>query len=159
MNSLKDILETWASIYANHATLRTAISFFHIAGLVIGGGCAIFADRLTLRFFRRPEDRRSRLTVLHGTHTIVLIGLAAVVASGVLLFAADADSFLASKMFWFKIGLFVVLLINGALLVRTQHQVERGNEGRWNQLAFFSVLSIALWVSTTLVGAALPNFN
>jgi hypothetical protein len=155
---LKDFLETWSSIFANHAALRTAISFFHFGGLVIGGGCAISADRLTLRLFRRPVDRRSQLNALHGTHRIVLAGLAAVVASGVLLFAADVDSFIYSNVFWLKLALFGALIVNGAVLVHASRQVERGEDSRWKLLAISSAVSIVLWVATTLVGAALPNF-
>ncbi|HEX4999371.1 MAG TPA: hypothetical protein VFY29_14180 [Terriglobia bacterium] len=158
MTLLRDFLDTWASIYANHATLRAAIAFFHVGGLVIGGGSAIAADRLTLRLFRRPADRRTQWGVLHGTHRVVLGGLAAVVVSGILLFAADVESFLYSGVFWLKIGLFVALLINGAALVHAGNQVERGNDGSWNRLATSSALSVVLWLTTTLVGAALPNF-
>jgi hypothetical protein len=49
-------LENWTSFFSNHAAVRTLIGFFHIGGLVIGGGCAISADRMTLRAARRARS-------------------------------------------------------------------------------------------------------
>ena len=42
------LLESWMSLYANHAALRTGVEFMHIGGLVAGGGCAITADLATI---------------------------------------------------------------------------------------------------------------
>src|SRR5215467_5146517 len=114
-------LENWTSFFSNHAAVRTFIGFFHMGGLVIGGGCAISADRMTLRAARRTvAERTFQLEALRGTHRIVVFSLAAVTLSGLLLFAADAENFLHSVFFWTKMGLVVALLVNGIFLIRAE---------------------------------------
>src|SRR5262245_34982821 len=58
-----------------------------------------------------PIGCSSQLHVLKRTHTIVVIGLTALVVNGLLLVAADADAFLHSRIFWVKMGLMGTLLI------------------------------------------------
>jgi uncharacterized membrane protein len=157
---VKNVLETWASFFSNHAAVRTLLGFLHVGGLLAGGGCAIFADRLILRTARRnPEARQEQLHILEGIHRIVLTGLAAIVVSGVLLFAADTDTYLYSKFFWIKMGLFLLLMANGALLVSAERKAERGDERAWKRLTLASGASVLLWFLTTLIGAALPNIG
>jgi len=159
-DAVKNILETWTSFFANHATVRTLLGFLYVGGILAGGGCAIFADRITLRTARLDRAaRQQQLHILEGTHRIVLSGLAAVVVSGLLLFAADTDTYLYSKFFWIKMGLFVLLMANGALLVGAERKVERGDERAWRRLTFTSGASVLLWFLTTLIGAALPNIG
>src|ERR1041385_1724383 len=96
-------LETWASIYSNHAALRTTIGFVHVGGLVLGGGCAISADRLALVADpQEPDERAAFLATLWQTHEVVLLGIGAVIISRLLLFAADVDTFWHSIFFWIK---------------------------------------------------------
>ena len=47
---------------------------------------------------------------------VVVAGLTLIVISGLLMLAADLDTFLHSRVFWIKMTLIVLLLINGALL-------------------------------------------
>jgi hypothetical protein len=158
MNIMIHLVALWTSLYSNHAVLRTAVGFVHIGGLVGGGGCAIAADRMTLLAGR--EDRPTRvlqLTSLRTTHRVVLAGLAAVIVSGVLLFAADVDTFLYSKVFWLKMGLMVLLLFNGCVLVRAERRAEQGDEDAWRWLTWTSTISLALWFLTTLAGTGLLN--
>jgi hypothetical protein len=160
MGALTSFLEMWASLYANHGVLRTAVEFVHVGGLVIGGGCAIAADRITLVASRQPkESRLTRLQSLHGTHAVVLWALSGVIASGCLMCAADLDTFLHSKMFWLKMGLTLLLLVNGSLLVRAERRIERGDWRAWTPLSYTAVASVMLWLLTTLAGAALPNLG
>ena len=157
---ISNLLENWMSFYANHAAARTLIGFCHIGGLVIGGGCAISADRITLRAARSGAlDRASQLDALRNTHGIVLISLSAVAASGLLLFAADTGTFLQSKFFWFKMGLIAVLLVNGLFLARAEREAQSDAIGGWKKLTITSTLSVVLWMLTTLAGAALPNIG
>lgn len=153
-------IESWASLYSNHAVLRTAIGFFHVGGLVVSGGIAISADRLVLK--ARQENETERAVHLHSlrqTHRVVVAGLIAVTVSGVLLFAADSGTFLHSVLFWVKMGLFSLLLVNGLLLIRAEHAAESGSLRGWNQLRIASIVSITLWLLTTLIGSALPNIG
>jgi hypothetical protein len=156
---LTHVLELWASYYSDHAVLRTAIDFLHVGGLLVGGGCAVAADRMTLRATRRPSsDRRVALDTVRDIHRIVLVGLVAVMASGLLLFAADVDTFLHSTVFWLKMGLVALLLLNGSLLVRAERLIQGEDDARgWGRLRLTSGVSLALWLLITLAGAALPN--
>ena len=151
------MLHAWESIYANSAVLRTLIGFVHIAGLVVGGGCAIVADRATLRAYRRSAaNRAAEIDGIRAAHRVVLAGLAAVMVSGVLLMSADFDTFVHSRIFWVKMGLVAMLLLNGALLSRLG-STAAVNDAQWKRLAYVSGFSLALWLLTTLTGAALPN--
>src|SRR4051812_23531959 len=140
------LLESWVSLYANHAALRTGVEFMHIGGLVAGGGCAITADLATLTASRDSvATGASQLHLLQQTHQIVVSGIAALAFSGLQLFAADVDTFLYSRIFWLKMGLMVLLLANGALLLRGEGQVKRGEPGAWTKLHCTAVASLALW--------------
>jgi uncharacterized membrane protein len=157
---LSHLLESWGSLYANHAALRTGIEFMHIGGLVAGGGCAITADLATITAARdRSGTRTTQLLLLKRTHRIVVLGLMALGISGVLLFAADVQTYLYSRIFWLKMGLIVLLLINGALLLLGERQVKRGEPRAWARLHYTATASLVLWFLTTLAGAALPNIG
>jgi hypothetical protein len=154
------LAESWVSIYANHPVLRTAVEFAHIAGLVAGGGCAITADLATIAAVRGGSSTRTtQLRLLKRTHGLVLFGLVALTLSGVLLFAADIETFLYSRVFWLKMVLLVLLLLNGLLLLRGERQVMRDDPNAWTRLHYAAVLSLMLWLLTTLAGAALPNIG
>jgi len=79
--------------------------------------------------------------------------------SGVLLFGADVETFLYSRIFWLKMGLMVLLLINGLLLLRGERQAQRGEPDAWARLHYTAVASLVLWFLTTLAGVALPNIG
>jgi hypothetical protein len=152
------VFDLWTSFYSNHALLRTMVGFTHVGGLMLGGGCAVAADLATIEAIREgPIGRSSQLHVLNRTHTIVVTGLIALVVSGLLLFAADADAFLHSRIFWVKMGLMGTLLINGSAMLIGERSVRRGDTRAWRRLHAVAVSSLLLWFLTTLAGAALPN--
>lgn len=157
---LSQLIESWVSLYANHAALRTGVEFLHIGGLVAGGGCAITADLATIAAVRDGSAARAtKLHVLKQTHRIVVLGLAGLTVSGLLMFGADVQTFLYSRIFWLKMALLVLLLINGLLLLRGERQVQRGDAHAWARLHYTAVASLILWFLTTLAGAALPNIG
>ena len=130
---LSHLIESWVSLYANHAALRTGIEFMHIGGLVA---------RRRLRDHGRsghdhdgPRGRLPRVrhscSCCSGPHLIVVLGLVALAVSGALLFAADVETFLYSRIFWLKMGLLALLLVNGLLLLRGERQVQRGDARAW----------------------------
>jgi hypothetical protein len=154
------LIESWVSLYANHATLRTGVEFVHIGGLLAGGGCAITADLATIVAVReRSASRTTQLHLLKQTHAIVVFGLVALAVSGLLLFGADVQTFLYSRVFWLKMGLMALLLINGILLLKGERRVQRGDVHAWTRLHYTAVVSLVLWLLTTLAGAALPNIG
>jgi uncharacterized membrane protein len=155
---LTQYFDTWTSFYSKHAMLRTTITFIHVGGLMAGGGCAIAADLVTIEAVREgPIGRTTQLHVLNRTHSIVAGGLVALVLSGLLLFAADAETFLHSRVFWLKMALMVALMLNGMMMLAGERQVQRGDARAWMRLHNIAATSLALWFATTLVGAALPN--
>jgi hypothetical protein len=157
---LGQLIDAWVSLYANHAALRTGVEFAHIGGLLAGGGCAVTADFATLVAIREgPAARATHLHLLQRTHRLVVFGLVALAISGLLLFAADVQTFLYSRIFWLKMGLMALLLINGLMLLRGERLVTRGDVDAWRRLHFTAVSSLVLWFLTTLAGAALPNIG
>jgi len=157
---LKDLFDTWSSLYSNHAALRTSIEFLHVGGLIAGGGCAVAADRMTLMAIRDDAGTRVlRLAALKGIHRVVVAGLIVIIISGVLMFGADVDMFLYSKAFWLKMGLMLLLIANGVVLVRAERRVEHGDQAAWTELRYTATASLVLWFLTTLAGSALPNIG
>jgi hypothetical protein len=157
---LSHLIQSWVSLYANHAALRTGIEFMHIGGLVAGGGCAITVDLATITAVREgPASRAGQLHLLTWTHRIVVLGLFALAISGLVLFGADVQTFLYSRIFWLKMGLMMLLLVNGLLVLRGERQVQRGEPDAWARLHTAAVASLVLWFLTTLAGAALPNIG
>jgi hypothetical protein len=157
---LHDLVIDWGSFYANHAAVRVAVLFAHVGGLVTAAGAAITADRGILRAVRM--DRRTRaaqLDAVESTHRVVLTGLLFIAISGPLLFASDVDAFLYSRLFWTKMTLVALLIINGAVLTAAQRRAASGNSDAWPTLQLTAIASIALWSIITLCGVALANIG
>ena len=151
-------ISQWTSLYSNHAVLRTAVVFTHVGALVGAGGCAIAADRATLRALSRGDaERRSQVAALAATHRIVVVGLSLIVVSGLLLFAADVETFLYSRVFWIKMTMVALLLVNGAVLTGAERQAGRGDHDAWGRLRASARISLALWFLITFAGVALTN--
>jgi hypothetical protein len=158
MMPVRELVDTWASIYANSATLRSGVAFMHVGALLGGGGCAVAADLGTLKAWRKgAESLHFELRRLHDVHRIVITSLTLVIASGVLLTAADVDAYLASTAFWTKMALVCALAANGAVLLSTCARAESGDVRAAQRLRGVSVASLVLWFATTLMGAVLPN--
>jgi uncharacterized membrane protein len=158
---LARLVEPWNGLYSDSKAVATTVMFFHLVPLLIAGGAALTADRATIRASRASvEDRTRQLGELARTHAIVLVGLALSFISGVLLFLSDVDEFLGSPWFWVKLGIVGLLLANGFVMTRTERALANGgDEGvLWGRLRTISVLSLTLWIATTLVGVALTNY-
>jgi hypothetical protein len=158
MGHISAFAAQWASLYSNHAVLRTIVVFAHVGGLVGAGGCAIAADRATLLALEKHEaERRHQVEALAGTHRIVIAGLAFIVVSGLLLFAADVETFLYSRVFWIKMALVLLLLVNGAVLTAAERRASRGAGDAWGRLRGTAIASLALWFLIAFAGVALTN--
>jgi uncharacterized membrane protein len=157
------IAAPWAALYDHHPLVQSAVVFAHLAGLMVAGGAAVAADRATLRVRRTDgETRRSHLSRLRVVDRTVMGGLAIVVVSGVLLFGADVDTYMASPVFWVKTALVLLLAVNGWLLVSTGRKLESGQiavERGWKRLAVTSVCSLSLWLLIVFAGAALLSLG
>ncbi|TAK16839.1 MAG: hypothetical protein EPO35_04505 [Acidobacteria bacterium] len=148
------MLESWTELYSNSAVLRTAVLYAHVAGLLIGGGAAVATDRLTLM---APPNDAHQLRVVAGVHRLVVVAIAAMAASGVLMLAANLETYLVSKVFWTKMLLVVLLLSNGLRLLAAEAAVRRGAASGWGRLRSASITSLVLWLLIALFGAMLPN--
>ena len=148
------MFEAWTEIYSNSKILQTSILFTHLGGLLIGAGCAVAADRLTL--LSAPDDAH-QLNALTGSHRVVIGGLVAMCISGALMFAANFDTYVVSRFFWAKMALIVILLINGVRLARAEQAAQAAVPGAWGRLRSASITSLVLWIAVTLFGAILPN--
>jgi len=157
-SSLADAVASWTAWYSDSAVLRTTVTFAHIAGLVGGGGAAIVEDRAMLKALRQDDDtRRRRVEAQRLAHRVVLTGLAVGVASGALLFVADWDTYVHSRVFWLKMVLVTLLLGNGVMLTYAERAAVSRDPRAWLRLKRGAIVSLALWFLTTLAGAALPN--
>jgi hypothetical protein len=157
---LSHAVQSWNDLYSHTALVRTLVAFVHVAGLVGGGGAAIAADRATLKATRRGQlVGREQLDAIHSTHRVVIAGLVAVIVSGILLFAADVETYSVSRVFWLKMGMVAALMINGALLVRAGRDAIVPDAAVGRLLRRMTAISMALWFLTTLAGSALPNIG
>jgi hypothetical protein len=153
------VIDAWASAYANSSAIRTLLGFAHVAGLILGGGSAIAVDRAVLRAVRRnPLELPAQVATIRNAHSVVLASLAMVMASGLLLAAADTETFLHSQLFWLKMALVGLLIVNGACM-RLAERAATAPRLQWKPLAVTAAASVTLWLLTTLAGAALPNVH
>jgi Family of unknown function (DUF6644) len=152
------LTSNWAAWYANSAPVRTMVGFAHIGGLVASGGPALVMDRTVLRASHADEQTKSRAVfALSASHRWILAALGVVMISGMLLLAADLDTYLESRVFWIKMAGVLVLAINGAVIKRATPAAGPGHERAWRTLRVAACISIASWTLITLLGAALPN--
>jgi hypothetical protein len=161
IETIVGMAKPWADLYGHSKPLATVVTFGHIAGIMVGGGFAMASDRSALRAIRgSDEDRRRVLADFSSVHRPVLISLTLVVVSGVLMMLADAETFLSSPVYYVKIGSFVLLLLNGFVVQRTEQALAKdpstGN-ALWGRFGFGARASLFLWLWTALVGVALMS--
>jgi hypothetical protein len=152
--------EPWATVYADSSVLPTLVVFGHLAALVLAGGLAVTLDRATLRAARGSADERTRHAgELAAAHRTVLVGLALSAVTGVLLFAADVETYFVAPAFWTKMALVTALLVNGYMMTRAEQgtRASEGSAAAWRSLRRLAIGSLILWFATTFVGVALAN--
>lgn len=158
----------WQALYSDSKVTSGVVTATHLLALLFGGGLAIAADRATIRATKHPIDERLRaLENIRTTHRPVLIALIVLFISGFALATADLKTFLGSPVFWIKLGLVGLLLINGFLLERTEARLRKEklpaeayvkrNTQLWSRLKFSAAMSVALWSATLVAGTVLVN--
>lgn len=159
--SLARLFEPWSHVYASSKIVATLVTFGHVASLLLAGGLAVATDRATLRALRLAAAERGRhLEELAGAHRMVVGGIALSLVTGLLLFAADVESFYASWVFWVKMLMIAVLLANGYVMTEAERVLRAdAAEGSpaWGRLRRAALVSMMLWYSITLAGVALVN--
>jgi hypothetical protein len=165
VHSLAQLFAPWQSAYSDSKTLSTTVTALHLVSLLFAGGLAVGADRATLLALRgSAEERRRQLAALRDVHRPVLIALTVLFASGVALAVADIETFVKSPLFYIKLAFVALLVVNGAVLERTETRLRRDMNAElgapsslWRVLRASTWCSVALWALTTVAGAALVN--
>lgn len=162
IETLAGWFEPWSDLYANSAVLSTLVVFAHIAALVFAGGLAVTLDRATLRAARGPAEFRWRqLDELAAAHRLVVVGVSLSVISGLLLLAADVQTYLTSPIYWTKMTLFALLLLNGWTMTRVESRIRHApnadDETGWRRLRRAALFSMVLWFAIAFGGVALVN--
>lgn len=161
--TLVRLAEPWSNLYSDSKVLQTVVVFLHIGALVFAGGFAITLDRFTLRAFRGSAELRARqLDEIATSHRLVLSGLVLSFVTGVLLFASDLETFFTSVVFWIKMGLVVLLLLNGFGMTKLEARVRAaggggGADAAWSGLRRTAIASLMLWFAIAFLGVMLVN--
>ena len=79
--------------------------------------------------------------------------------TGITFYSGDPLQYIDNNVFWLKMSLMMLLLMNGALLLHSERQVTRGEADARPRLHHTAIASLVLWSLTTLAGAALPNIG
>lgn len=94
----------------------------------------------------------------------MLTGLAVIFTSGLLLALSDVKTFGPSPIYWTKMSLVALLLINGSVLQRTEQKLRAGSllahttapgKQLWSRLRFAAATSMTLWTAIVLAGVVL----
>ena len=165
LQTVATVAKPWAALYSDSRAVSSAVTFFHLGGLLFAGGLAISSDRATFRALKSNDDDRSRLLIdLTNAHAWVLAGLSVIFASGLLLALSDVKTFGPSPIYWTKMSLVVLLLANGLLLQRTEQKLRAGSllnqsiapqQKLWSRLKFAAATSMTLWTAIVLAGVIL----
>lgn len=161
--------EPWNHLFSHSKAVSGTVTGAHIIALMFAGGFAIASDRLTLRAHGRDRvTRMNQLREVADIHGAVVIGLVVLFVSGVLLAAADVETFLPSPWFWVKLSLVALLLINGVFLTATERALRArassddaaAAEGAlWSRVRTQAMASATLWAATAVVGIAVSNVS
>jgi hypothetical protein len=162
--------EPWRRLYSHSTLVSTLVLFGHIAGLLASGGLALASDRATLRVNLTDEAERARhLGELARTNRTVMIALGVSILSGSLLFFADVELFATSPIFWAKMSVIALLLVNLALMVRVERALRAGTVGGtfesavsvrdrlWRRRRINAIASVVLWFVLVFAGSALAS--
>lgn len=167
LQTIESAVKPWSTLYSDSTAVSSAVTFFHLGGLLFAGGLAVASDRATFRALRGTEEDRTRLLAdLAGAHAWVLAGLSVIFTSGLLLLLADVKTFIPSPVYWTKMSLVALLLVNGAVLQRTEQKLQAGSlltqtsaprQKLWSRLRFAAAASITLWTAIVLAGVILAS--
>jgi hypothetical protein len=154
------LVERWAHVYSDSKVLSAAVTYVHLAGILVAGGFAVVTDRASLALAKeRGPDVPRELARIGAVHTFVLGGLAVTATSGVLMLLADLHTYLTSFLFWTKMTLILALLGNGWLRLRAERALENGLDTAWTRFQRTSLASVALWFTVLLAGAFLTTIS
>ena len=155
--AVSQLLTRWAHLYG-HTPVSATVTYFHLVGILVGGGVAVAADRASLRLSPATlPDWRQELDRLAAVHRWVVGGLALIFASGLLMALAEVNTFGTSIVFWAKMGLVALLIGNGYARLRTEIALRQGSVAAWGWFRRTSSASLALWLLILLAGTVLHS--
>jgi uncharacterized membrane protein len=162
--------EPWRRAFAHSPLLSTVVLFGHLGGLLAAGALTVASDRATLRLDPHDAaDRRRHLAELARLRGPIWCAFAIALLSGALLFFADVEAFAASRIFWAKMSLVALLVINALTSTRLDATLRRdaregapdtgssANSRRWRRRRAGAIASAVLWFGLVLSGAALAS--
>lgn len=160
--------EPWRTLYSGNNVVSTSVLSVHLSALLAAGGLAIAADRNVIQSKRLdPDNRASRLSQLGATHRPVVIALCISFLSGVLLLLADVEAFAVMRIFWLKMILIFLLVVNASLMLRQERQLRTVALGAnippprvvamWRRLRFHAWTSASLWFAIVVAGTAMSS--
>lgn len=153
------LIDRWAHFYGDRKLLSAAVTYVHLAGILVGGGIAVATDRVSLQLGPdRGRDVQAELVRIYAVHRLVIFGLGLTVLSGLLMLLADLETYLGSVLYWTKMGMVVLLLANGYLRQRAENDLRRGTAA-WPLFHRTSMASLVLWFLILLAGAFLPTIS
>jgi hypothetical protein len=153
---LGTLVARWARVYADHKAVSGGVTYVHLAGILLGGGLAVSADRTVLRWSSATgPEAPGELQRLGTVHRWVIAGLGLTIVSGVAMLLADLDTYVASIVFWTKMGLIVLLIANGYFKVRAEAAAVGGGVAAWRRLRATALASVVLWFAVLLAGTVL----
>jgi hypothetical protein len=155
---LTEASQGWARLYADNTVVSAGVQYVHLAGLLLGGGAAVAADRETLKAAREADPvRADHLAFLGTVHSIAMAGLALLALSGAAMLLADLETFWSTNVFWVKMTLIVLLLANGLLMRQAERLAPTLPARAWRQLRATSIVSLVLWFAILLASTVLKN--
>jgi hypothetical protein len=150
--------EGWAKLYGTSKAISIGITFVHLSGLLLGGGAAVAADRETLKASREAEPvRADHLQFLGTVHGIAVTGLVLLFVSGAAMFLSDLETFWDTRVFWIKMGLVALLLLNGFVMQQAERLAAAAPAKAWAQLRTTSIISLVLWFAVVLASTVLKS--
>ena len=152
--AVSQLLARWAHFYG-HTPVSATITYFHLVGILVGGGVAVAADRASLRLSAATPHWSQELARLASVHRWVVTGLALIFASGLLMALAQVANFGTSVVFWTKMGLVALLIGNGYARLRTEIALRQGSLAAWSWFRRTSTASLVLWFLVLLAGTLL----
>ena len=152
---ISQVVARWAQLYNGHKLVSDAVTFAHLAGILLGGGVAVAADRAAIQLARASDVPFIPPLGGRAVHRWVAASLVLIVVSGLLMLFADLHTYVTAPLFWVKMGLTVLLVANGWLRLRAEQAVVRGVQVARARFRTTSIASLTLWLIILLAGTML----
>src|SRR3954471_16380300 len=157
------LAEPWQKLYAHSTAVATLVLFGHVAGLLVAGALTFSTEAGALRLDPADDgERRRYLRDVPPPRGAIAIALGIAMLSGLLLFLADLEAFAVSRVFWVKMLLVVLLLVNAVVasrldapLLRDEAAVGERREDLWRRRRAGARAAAVLWFALVLSGSAL----